>query len=509
MPFHWSPPPGAQRYDPVSYLDGNCRVRPGALAVLDPERQLTFVELRSLVRVAAGALLAEGLCPGEAVGVHLANSWEYVVLELAIPHAGGVILPLPMPLATHEMEWALSRSGATMVISSLETGAPAGVPSRCRAILTTDLLRPADRVAVPQPDADPDRVVEIALTSGTTGLPRLASLNARLKQATFEGFTRRLEIGAGDRILVVSPVAHGLGGMCLFGSRVGAALVMLRQERFDADGTVAAAAETRATHLVGVPTNIIRMLNSEALSHSDLSAARVTAVAGSLMPPEVARAWEERTGSKVCVFYGSMDAGQLAVGSPADTAEKRWNTVGRPHDVAELKIVDPDGRALPEGEAGEICMRGPTVQDRYWGERDGPFSADGFAHTGDLGFLDQDGYLHLAGRLSDIIIRGGANINPTEVETILRRHPAIADACVVGRPDRELGERVVACVVPRQETRLDLGEIRKWLEDAGLAYYKWPEALMTIHELPLSGPGKIARSQLRRLAAGDLPMGPS
>src|SRR5205085_11206568 len=207
--------------------------------------------------------------------------------------------------------------------------------------------------------------------------------------------------------------------------------------RFDAAHTLRVASEARATLLVGVPTNVIRMLEASEVAAADLQAARCTAVAGAPTPPEVARACETRTGSRVVSFYGTMDAGQLAVGSPSDPVEKRWHSVGRPHDGVECLIT----------QDGEICMRGPTVQKRFWGEDAGPYSPDGWAHLGDLGFLDEDGFLHVSGRLKDIIIRGGTNINPHEVEDHLRTHPGVRDACVVGRPDHDLGERAVAYVV--------------------------------------------------------------
>ena len=208
------------------------------------------------------------------------------------------------------------------------------------------------------------------------------------------------------------------------------------------------------------------------------------------MPPEMARAWETRTGSRVCIFYGSMDAGQLAVGSPSDPQEKRWTTVGRPHDCAQVMVTSE----------GEICMRGPTVQDRYWGEDHGPYAEDGWAHTGDLGFVDREGYLHVTGRLKDMVIRGGSNINPHEVEDALRSHPAIADVCVVGRPDRELGERPLAFVVGRRTVQLE--ELQRHLQSQGLAKYKWPEFLEVVDEIPVSGPGKVDRRLLKKRAAG-------
>jgi fatty-acyl-CoA synthase len=459
---------------PISYLDDNVAARPDGAAVLDAGRTVTFAELLRRVHAAAGALRGRGVEAGDVVAVSLPNVWEHVALELAIPLLGAVVMPLPLNLGRAERTWALERSGASLAVGAAEAEELCAAPD-------------AGRLEPPPPD--PRRVVEIALTSGTTGLPKLASLHAGLKQATFEAFTSRLEVTPGDRVLVISPLMQGIGGMCLYCLRLGAALVMLREPRFSPEHTLEVAAATRSTLLVGVPTNVIRMLESPALGEADLRAARCTAVAGAPMPPDVARAWEERTGSRVCIFYGSMDGGQLAVGSPRDPAEKRWTTVGRVHDCAEAMIT-------PEGE---ICMRGPTVQERYWGEERGPYGDDGWVHMGDLGFVDGDGYLHVSGRLKDVVIRGGTNINPLEVENALRAHPDVVDACVVGRPDRELGERVQAFVVARAALGLD--ELRAHLAELGLARYKWPEFVALLDELPLAGPGKVDRRSLRERAA--------
>lgn len=456
---------------PVTYLEANAAAGPGRPAVLDAGRILTFAGLAERVHAAATELRARGIAAGDVVAVSLPNVWEYVALELAIPLAGGVVMPLPLNLGPAERDWALARSGAELVVGPDEAAQLCAAPYRGR---------------VEPPPADAARIVEIALTSGTTGMPKLASLHAGLKQATFEAFTSRLEVTPEDRVLIISPLMQGIGGMCLYCLRVGAALVMLREPRFDPEHTLRVAADTGTTLLVGVPTNVIRMLP---LAPAGL-AARCTAVAGAPMPPDVARAWEERTGSRVCLFYGTMDAGQLAVASPSDPAEKRWTTVGRVHDRAEA-VITPDG---------EICMRGPLVQERYWGEERGPHADDGWAHTGDLGFLDEDGYLHVTGRLKDVLIRGGTNINPHEVENALRTHPDVADACVVGRPDAELGERVQAFVVATGV--LDLEAVRRHMAAAGLARYKWPEFLELVDELPLAGPGKVDRRRLRERASG-------
>jgi acyl-CoA synthetase (AMP-forming)/AMP-acid ligase II len=481
-------------FDPVSYLDANAARRPRAPAVFDAGREVSFEQLARAVHELIARFRADGLADLEPVGVRLANRWEYVALELAIPAAGGVIMPLPLTLGDAEMRWAMEKSGATRLITQADLVAlftPSATPQVGTATTTVgpvaSTFGPAPAPSLP---AHPERIVEIALTSGTTGMPKLASLSARLKEATFSGFTGRLEVTEADRVLVMSPLTQGIGGMCLFCLRLGAGLIMLHEPRFTPETVLRLASEHRATMLVGVPTNVIRLLDSPLFTDADLTALRVTAVAGAPMPPDVAAEWEDRSESRVCIFYGSMDAGQLSVGSPGDPREKRHHTVGRPHACCEAMIT----------EEGEICMRGDTVQERYWGEDHGPYSEDGWVHMGDLGRLDEEGYLQVVGRKKDLIIRGGTNINPHEVEQVLRRHPAIADVCLVGRPDRDLGERAVAFLVARDPTLPpDLDLVKSFLESEGMARYKWPEEVRPIAEIPLSGPGKVDRRTLQGL----------
>jgi long-chain acyl-CoA synthetase len=458
-------------YDPVSYLEWNARRRPHTTAVWDG-REIEFEELLEHVRRFQRLLGARGVKAGDVVGVRMPNVWQYVALELAIPDLGAVILPIPVSLGEHELRWLNEKTRPVLTVT----------------IADLDGLANAGSSPPPTPDRDPDRVVEIAMTSGTTGMPKLASLSARLKQATFEGFTSRLEITDDDRVLPMTPLTQGIGGMCLYCLRVGAGLVMLREPRWTPEHCLDVAARSRATVMVGVPTNVTRMLNHPLRIPSSL---RAVAVAGAPLPPEVAERWETSTGVPISSFYGSMDAGQLAVASPSDPQALRWTSVGRPHDRAEWQILDRAADTVGRG-IGEICMRGDLVQDRYWGEDFGPYSADGWAHMGDLGFVDEAGYLHVVGRVKDIIIRGGTNINPYEVESMLRAHPAVIDVCVVGRPDPDLGEIPVAFVVGE----LTQEELDRFLDERGLARYKWPERIHRLHELPLAGPGKVNRKML-------------
>lgn len=478
-------------------------------AVVEGGREQTFRELLDTVRATMTLLAEHGIGAGDVVALALPNVAAYVALEIAIPALGAVLMPLPPGLGEHEVSSALERSGAVLAITAGEEDLAHAVARRApavREVLTVPLpggSESLDRRIEPH-SAQRDEVVQIALTSGTTGPPKLAAFTAELKQVTFESFTSRLEIDGRDRVLPLSPITQGAGEMFLYSLRRGAALVMLGARHFAADLALEAIARSRATVIGGVPTMLSRMLDCPAIAETDFSHVRLTATAGAPLAPELAQAWEERTGAPAASFYGAMDIGQLAVPRPDDPQDKRWHTVGRPHDRAEWAILAPDGRPCAPGAEGEICMRGPLVQRRYWDQEGGPYAEDEWAHFGDLGFVDQEGYLHVTGRVKDTIIRGGNNINPYEIEEILHGHPALAEVAIVGRPDADLGERAVAFVVLRDGERLeDVSELTSFLDARGVARYKWPEALHELDELPHGPTGKLLRRDLRERAAAS------
>lgn len=496
-------------YRPFTYLEANASARPDAAAVIEEGREQSFRELLDSVCGTMKLLGEHGIERGDVVAVALPNVGAYVALEIAIPAVGAVLMPLPPGLGAHELSSALERSGAVLAIAASEEDLAHEVARRApavREVLTVPLpVRSAslDRRIEPY-STQRDDVVQIALTSGTTGLPKLAAFTAELKQVTFESFTSRFEIDRPDRVLPLSPITQGAGEMFLYSLRCGAALVMPGARNFAPEVALEVIERSRATVIGGVPTMLSRMLDCPAIAETDFSPVRLTATAGAPLTPELAQAWEERTGAPVASFYGAMDIGQLAVPRPDDPQEKRWNTVGRPHNRAEWAILDADGRPAPPGAEGEICMRGPLVQRRYWDQQDGPYAEDGWAHFGDLGFVDAEGYLHVTGRVKDTIIRGGNNINPYEIEEILQGHPALAEVAIVGRPDADLGERAVAFVVLRDGERLeDVSELASFLDARGVARYKWPEALHELDELPHGPTGKLLRRDLREQAAAS------
>ncbi len=500
-----SPP---EPFRPLTYLEWHAASRPEAVAVYEEGESITFGDLFRRVQALMVRLNEEGVSPGDVVAVSLPNTWQYLAAEIAVPALGSVIVPLSPSLGAYEMELALSRSGARLMLGDQEAGElvsamrPA-LPGLRAVVNPLELELSAMSARVDPYPTEPQEIVQIALTSGTTGKPKLASLSAELKQLTYEGYTGRLGITSEDRVLPLSPITQGVGEMSLYALRVGACLVMVHERRFSPARDLRLISSSGATVLSGVPTMIGRLFHHPDFASTGLSSLRVTAVAGAPIPADLAESWEKATGSRVCGFYGAMDIGQLAVASPDDPPSKRWHTVGRPHETAELLVCDPHGNEVAAGVVGELCMRGPLVQQRYWGEEAGPYAADGWAHFGDLGYVDELGYITIVGRTKDTIIRGGDNINPVEVEAILVRHPDIAEACLVGLPDEDLGERPLAFVVPRPGCEVSLESLQHFLKGEGLARHKWPEHLVPTSELPLGSSGKVARSQLKQRAVAE------
>jgi acyl-CoA synthetase (AMP-forming)/AMP-acid ligase II len=503
------------RFDALSYLQANAERAPESLAIWQHDRQTTFGELLQLVCGLMLELERRVLEPHPVIVVALPNVDNYVALEIAIPATGATLLPISMQTGARELRSVLVRSKARLLITDssirgnaarsiatlLETPVPTADAEDVRTAALARVKRAGFDVQTPRVPPDPDRIVQLAPTSGTTGMPKLASLSARLKQMTFEGFTQRLRITAEDRMFPMSPITQGVGEMCLYALRCGAGLVMLGDERFTPEIALSTMQRSAATMLAGVPTMLVRLSQSLAATEFSFEDLRVTVSAGSPLPPSVAERWEQLTNASVGSFYGAMDIGQLAVPDPEDPAEKRWTSVGRPHDAAQWQICGADGNPLSDGQTGEVCMRGPLVQDRYWDDGSSPYSDDGWAHFGDLGFVDTEGFLHITGRAKDTIIRGGNNINPVEVEDVLRLHPLIRDACVVGRPDPDLGERAVAFLVHGGTPSLTHDDLASFLAQQGLSRYKWPEQVVDIDELPTGATGKVDRKLLRGRAA--------
>ncbi|GLY47353.1 class I adenylate-forming enzyme family protein [Lentzea sp. NBRC 102530] len=449
-------------------------------AVIDDDGELTYGQLNELALRMAANLAARGVRPGDVVAVQLPNGRYAVAADLAVAAVGGVMLPFPVGRGENEARSLVRRSGAVGLIAD-DPG---------RAWTTAELLAPAGVVEPVR--SDPNGPARILVSSGSEAEPKMVlySHNALLGgRGAFVG--RLIPPGEELRALFLVPLASSFGsnGTTVTLARHGGTLVL--QGKFTPESTVELIERARPTHLFGVPT-MFKMLLSQP---GDYSSIRVIAPGGAQLDAATAQACREFFDAIVVNVYGSADG----VNCHTALDDPPGSGAGRPNPaVAEILVVDDARQPLPAGEVGEIIARGPMSPLRYV---DDDLNAryrteDGWVRTGDLGVFDEAGYLSVVGRRKDIVIRGGANISPAEVEQALAAHPSVRDVACVGVPDELMGERLCAClVVSEPVTVAGLGEFL-----SGLARYKHPEHLLVLPEFPLNPAGKVDRDALRLLA---------
>jgi fatty-acyl-CoA synthase len=353
---------------------------------------------------------------------------------------------------------------------------------------------------------DANDPINIQYTSGTTGSPKGATLSHRniLNNGRFVGaacgYTEQ------DRVCVPVPFYHCFGMvMGNLGSTTHGACIVVPAPSFDPLATLAAAAEERCTSLYGVPTMFIAILEHPQFADHDLSSLRTGIMAGSPCPVEVMRRVIDEMGmSEVTICYGMTETSPVSTQTAADDSlEKRVGTVGRVHPHVEVKLVDPDlGEVVERGQPGELCTRGYSVMLGYWGEPEKTADVvdnDGWMHTGDLATMDGEGYVNIVGRTKDMIIRGGENIYPREIEEFLYTHPDIRDVQVIGVPDQLRGEEVMAWVVARPGAALTSDEVKSYCKGK-IAHFKIPRYVELVDEFPMTVTGKVQKYKLREAA---------
>lgn len=479
----------------------------------------------------AAALRNLGVEAGDRVALLLPPCPEFVIALFACARLGAVVVPLSPGLTVAELQYQLRHSEAVCAVTIEQAGEVdylqvfeelMAVLPELQYLVTVgeedlwyddrifqfeDLVSAgAGRDYTPS-DAAPDDLFAILYTSGTTGKPKGVELSHRGLLATAAGTAERLELGSGDVVAGVSALYHvfGLTAGLLAALVSGASLVL--QDGGDADTTLGLVVRHGATVLCGVPTQFVAALRSLRSRKRDLSSLRLAVMAGAPVRQELARSVEEAV-CPVVVAYSLTEASSVvAAGSPADDPARRWDTVGRPLPGTEVVIRDVDGSALPVESVGEIFVRGPGVMAGYHRQPGATAAArdgEGFLHTGDLGMLDEAGYLHLVGRSKDVIIRSGFNVYPREVEFRVESHPAVHEAAVVGVPDPLLGEAICACVVPDEGAIVTEREIVDWCGET-LAAGKVPDLVRFVDALPRTDTGKVRRRELVRLIQSGAP----
>jgi len=494
-------------------------------------RRWTYTELDRDVNALARGLIAADVAQGDRVGVWAPNCAEWTIAQYATAKIGAILVNINPAYRTHELVYALSQSGVRLLISATEfkgsdyRAMVDEVRPECETlerevfIGTDDWQELLDRGTDLPAAAVPDRMsrltprdpINIQYTSGTTGFPKGATLS-HLNILNNGYFTTEL-IGFSeqDRLCIPVPFYHCFGMvMGNLGCTSHGAAMVIPAPGFDPAATLRTVEQERCTGVYGVPTMFIAMQNVPGFTDYDLTSLRTGIMAGSPCPVEVMkRCVDEMHMSEVAIAYGMTETSPVSCQTRSDDdLERRTATIGRAHPHVEIKIADPtDGRTLPRGETGEFCTRGYSVMLGYW---DAPeitaesIDADGWMHTGDLALMRDDGYCNIVGRIKDMVIRGGENIYPREVEEFLYTHPDVEDVQVIGVPDERYGEELCAWIRMREgRPPLDAESIRAFSEGR-LAHFKIPRYVMVVEEFPMTVTGKIRKVAMREEAAREL-----
>ncbi|ATY16466.1 pentalenene synthase [Amycolatopsis sp. AA4] len=499
--------------------------QPDKAAVVDADGELSYAELDDLARRLATGLGRLGVEPGDVVAVQLPNGRLACAADLAIAALGAVALPYPVGRGRRDAARLLARSGAVAVLTVAQHGeyaCAAGLRALAaelpdlRAVIAVGTETPPGCVpihALLAADAsgfrpvrpDPGSAARILVTSGSEAEPKMVAYShnalAGGRGAMMAGLCDGDPAAMRNLFLVPLASAFGSNGTPVTLAALGATLVL--QPAFDPARTLALIERTRPTHLLGVATMLRQLADRPELAGTDVSSLSAVVVGGAVLDEPTARRGREAFGCPVLNLYGSAD-GVSCHTAPGDPLE-RAVTAGRPSPgVAEVRIVDDRLADVPPGQTGEILARGPMSPLCYVGapELDARYrTPDGWVRTGDLGRLDADGYLTVTGRLKDVVIRGGLNISPAEIEELLIAHPAIRDVACVPVPDPMFGERLCACVAT--DSPLELPDLTAYLGRLGLEPRKFPERLLVLPALPLGPAGKVDRRALRALAANQ------
>ncbi|HEX7049172.1 MAG TPA: AMP-binding protein [Longimicrobiales bacterium] len=512
-------------------LEQRAAEHPERVFLVFGDRRLTYGQVEARATALAAALSGLGIEAGDRIALDLPNWPEFIVSMFAAAKLGAVIVPLNPHYTVAELQYMLRHSEAAVVVT-VESFAGVDYLELFEGFLTSlpdlqylvtvgeedlwyddriyqyeDLVSSGEGRALPPIGVSPeDEVFAILYTSGTMGKPKGVALTHRNLLTTAAHTVDAIGLTQDDVVFGVTTLfdVFGLGPGVLGTLLSGASLIL--QEQFLPDEALALIERHRVTVHYGVPTVFIAELREWRHEPRDLSSLRAGIVAGAPIGDEMVRTIRAEFCPNLQVAYSLVEtASTVSVTRPDDPVEKQVFTVGRPLPGTEVRALDLDGTVLPIESLGELAVRGPGVMKGYYrqpGETSQAFAEDGFFLTGDLGLVDEEGYVHIVGRRKELIIRGGFNVYPREVEDRLQAHPAVLDAAVVGVPHEVLGELVCACVVPVEGAIVTGDEIMEWCRGA-LADYKVPDLVRFLDSFPLTGSGKVRRVELARMISAE------
>src|SRR4051812_14009317 len=465
---------------------------------------ITYQQLDEASARAAALLKSKGVQPGDRVGIMLPNVPYFAVAYYGVLRAGGTVVPMNVLLKGREVAFYLSDPGAKVLFawhefadSARQGGEEAGAevievkPGEFEALLAE---HEPDFTVEPRDDDD---AAVILYTSGTTGKPKGATLTHRnMSENSIHGAQGLMSITEDDVILGALPLFHSFGQTCCLNGaiRSGATLTMI--PRFNPAKALEIIQRDKVTLFEGVPTMYHALLNHPERDQYDTSCLRLCISGGAALPVEVLKGFEEAFGCKILEGYGLSETSPVASFNHPDK-ERKPGSIGTPIEGVEMKVVDEDGNEVDQGEVGEIAIRGHNLMKGYWNREDATEEVmrDGWFHTGDMAQVDEDGYFFIVDRKKDMIIRGGYNVYPREIEEVLYEHPAVSEAAVVAVPDEKMGEEVGAAVVLKDGEDASEDDIRDFVKQR-VAAYKYPRRLWFLDELPKGPTGKILKRDI-------------
>ena len=512
-------------------------------AAIFPEqgRRLTWDQLEQEVDAFAGGLIKLGIAKGDRVGIWSPNRWEWLVTQYATARIGAILVNINPAYRIFELDYALNKVGCVALVTAsrfkssdyvgmlrslapeLERCAPGELQSQKLPTVRSIILMgeekspgmfgfaeimekgagvPRARLDAASASLQPGDAINIQFTSGTTGAPKGATLTHANIVNNGHFVTAAMKLSASDRLCIPVPFYHCFGMvMGSLGCVSKGATMVFPGEGFDAATTLRAVEGEKCTALYGVPTMFVAMLDHPDFAGFDLSSLRTGIMAGAPCPIEVMkRVIGNMNMNEVTIAYGMTETSPVSFQSAVDDPiERRVSTVGRVHPHVEVKIVDEKGDTLQTGARGELCTRGYSVMLGYWDDAERTAEAidpDGWMHTGDLAIIDDEGYCNIVGRVKDMVIRGGENIYPREVEEFLYRHPKVREVQVFGVPDAKYGEELCAWIVPLAGQTVTEEELRAYCRDQ-IAHYKVPRYFRFKAELPMTVTGKPQKFIMR------------